>query len=174
MPSDASEAGRLLLTVAVGYVGAWAALRLRLPAGALLGPMLLVGTLHVFGAPLVKLDAGYRLFAQVLVGATVASTLTPSVLRFLPRLFGPAAVGVAGLIMLSVLGGGVLHLATGLNPATALFAGAPAGAAEMSLASADLGGDVELVAALQIFRQLSVLVVLPPLLRWLLRDRKSE
>lgn len=171
---DPTELLRLALTVVVGYLGAFAAMRLNLPGSRLLGPMLAVGAAHAVGVPLQRLNPEYRYAAQILVGATLASTLTPGVVRRMLLLVGPAALGVALLIALGVLGGWGLHLATGLPLASALFAGAPGGAAEMALAAGDLGGEVELVAALHVVRSLAVLLIVPVLLRWLLRNRRDS
>jgi membrane AbrB-like protein len=161
----------VLLTIAVGYLGAFVANRLNLPGGRLLGPMVAVGLMHAVGVPVERLNPNYRYLAQILVGATLASTLTPEVFRRLLALAGPSAVGVLLIVSVGVFGGWVLHLATGLNLATALFAGTPGGAAEMALAAGDLGGSVETVASLHVVRSLTVLLLAPFLLRWILRNR---
>ena len=161
----------LLLTLAVGYAGARVAQQCRIPAVGLLGPIVAVGGLHMLGIPLPQLGREYRYVAQVLVGATVASTLTPAVVAQVARLFGPTMLGVLVLIVLGVASGWALHVVAGVPLASALFAGAPGGAAEMALAAGDLGGDVELVAALHIVRSLIITGALAPLLRWLLRGK---
>ena len=165
------DLARLALTLALGFAGAQLAVWVKMPAGAVLGPMLLVGALNILGAPLLQLGAPYRYAAQILVGGMMAASITPATARAMLRLVGPAALGVILLITLGVLGGWGLHRLAGVPLASALFAGAPGGAADMALASADVGGDVELVAALHVVRQLAVVMILPVLLRFILRPR---
>jgi membrane AbrB-like protein len=175
---DPLELVRLLATLMVGIVGAWIAGRLHVPAGALIGPMVTVGALNLLGVPLAHLGSEYRLAAQFLVGATVAATLTPAIAMQLMRLIGPVAVCMATLIVLGLLGGWVVHLVTGLQLASSLFAGAPGGVVEMSLAAGDVGGDAELVATIQFARLLAVATLVPALMRWgfgrRARERESE
>ena len=168
---DPADLLRLAFTVAAGFGGAAVAARLRFPAGALIGPMLAVGALNLAGAPVIQLGADFRNAAQILIGATVAVTLTPAVAAMMLRLVGPALAGMAVLIVLGVLGGWTIHRLTGLPLASALFAGAPGGVVEMSLAAADVGGDLELVAAIQFARLLAVTTAVPILLRWAFRSR---
>jgi membrane AbrB-like protein len=170
---DSLHLESVLLTIAVGYLGALVANRVGLPGGRLLGPMVAVGIIHAVGTPVERLNPNYRFLAQILVGATLASTLTPEVFRRLLALAAPSAVGVVVIVSFGVFGGWVLHLATGLNLATALFAGTPGGAAEMALAAGDLGGTIETVASLHIVRSLTVLMLAPLLLRWLLRKHQK-
>jgi membrane AbrB-like protein len=162
---EAIELVRLAATLLVGLVGAWVATRLRIPAGALIGPMTTVGALNLLGLPLAHLGSDYRLAAQFLVGATVASTITPAIAIQLLRLLGPVAACMAALISLGLIGGWLVHLATGLPLASSLFAGAPGGVVEMSLAAGDVGGDAELVATIQFARLLFVATLVPLLIR---------
>lgn len=165
---------RLAATLLVGCAGGLLAFRLRIPAGGLIGSMIAVGGLNLLGVPLAHLGSEYRNAAQILVGATVAGTLTPAVAALLARLIGPAMLAMVVLIALGLLGGWIVHLATGLQLASSLFAGAPGGVVEMSLAAADVGGDMELVASIQFVRLLSVATLLPILLRTIFAARRRR
>ncbi|MBI4540093.1 MAG: AbrB family transcriptional regulator [Gemmatimonadetes bacterium] len=156
------------ITVAAGLAGGLVGMWLRLPAGALVGSMVAVGavSLTVHAAPIPPLFGD---MAKILIGTMVGSTITPEILQNLRGLALPAVVVVVLMIVAGLLGGWALSHFTGVDIATALFATAPGGSAEMTAAAQGLKADASLVASLQAVRIVVVILGVPVLLRWWLK-----
>lgn len=100
--------------------------------------------------------------------------MSPQSLHRLRQVAFPAAVMVITLISAGLfLGWGLTQLTT-LDLISALLSGVPGGATTMSLIAHDVGGDMRLVAALHLMRQLVMLVLIPIALGYLFRNKRHE
>jgi membrane AbrB-like protein len=157
----------MILTLLVGLGGGLLGLWLRLPAGALMGSMLAVAALGLTGwLPGETIPPTLKDLAKILIGTVVGSTVTVGTLQALREAAMPALVLTGVLVAAALAGGWVLSLVTKVDIATALFATAPGGSAEMTAAAESMGADARLVAALQTIRVVVVIVVVPALLAW--------
>jgi hypothetical protein len=86
----------------------------------------------------------------------------------------PAAIMIVTLISAGLLMGWGLSRLTTLDLVSALLSGVPGGASTMPLIAHDVGGDMRLVAALHLMRQLVMLVLVPLTLGYLFRNRRHE
>jgi membrane AbrB-like protein len=161
----------VILTLLVGVVGGLLGIWLRLPAGALMGSMLAVAALGLTGVSQADpIPPAVKDVAKILIGTVVGSTVTFATLQALRSAALPALLVTAGTIAAGLAGGWLLAHFTKIDIATALFATAPGGSAEMTAAADGLGGDPRLVAALQTIRIVMVIVVVPALLDWWFRS----
>lgn len=159
----------MFLTLAVGLLGGLLGIRLRLPAGALIGSMLAVAALGLAGHPSEPVPPILRNLGKILVGTVVGSAVTVSTLREIRPAALPALLVAVLLIGAGLLGGWLLSYLSGMDLATALFATAPGGSAEMTAAAEDMKANAAIVAALQTVRIIIVIAAVPTLLRWWLR-----
>lgn len=167
----------LLHTVATlggGLVGAALSLRFGLPTGDLIGPILLVGGINVLGAGPGPLHPGFRTAAMLLIGTTVGTQISRESLRLLRQVALAAGALIAVLISTGLALGWGLARVTSLDLASALLSSVPGGASTMPAIALDLGGDMRLVAALHLTRQLIVFIVVPSVLSHLLRSRRKR
>jgi membrane AbrB-like protein len=163
----------MLIALCLGVVGGLLAVRIRVPTGDMVGPILLVGGANLLGADLGPLPPAFRQAAMLLIGTAVGAQVTANSLRQLRQVLLPAAAMIATLIGTGLLLGWALSEVTPLDPVTALLCGVPGGASTMPIIAHDLGGDIRLVAALQLTRQLVMLVIIPPALGLLLRTQQK-
>ena len=171
------EPAGLWLTIATlgcGLIAGLLALRLNLPSGDLIGPILIVGGANLLGAGLGPLHNNLRQIAMLLIGTAVGSQMSRQSLRRLQKVLLPAATVVVTLIVVGLLLGWGLTQVTPLDLATALLSNVPGGASTMPAVAHDLGGDMRLVAALHLTRQLVVFLLLPSVLSHLLRNRHPQ
>jgi uncharacterized protein len=156
-----------LVLTTCGLVGSL--LALRLPAGMILGPMVLSGLVHGTGLVTVPPPSVIVNFAQVVVGTIVGC-------RFLGA--GWAMVGrdlwlgaIAALAMLAATLGfaALIPVLTGIPLSQAVLAFAPGGLTEMSLLSFAMGQDVAYVSVIHITRIVLVIALAGPAYRWLRR-----
>ena len=154
----------LLATLAIAAVGGLVFLRLKVPAGAMLGAMIFVAVYNVFtGAAFFPREA--QVYIRIFAGAIIGSRMKKSDVVQLKAIIFPAVLLVFGMLALNLSLGYGIHRATGLNLPTALLGSAPGGVQDMSLVAADLNADAAQVALLQTVRVLAVLGVLPTFLR---------
>jgi membrane AbrB-like protein len=150
-----------VLTLVVGMLAGLLVARLGFPSGELVGPILVVGTANVLGAGLGPLSDNVRQVAMILLGTAVGSEISKESLRGLRAVALPAAASVAMLVGTGLLLGWGLHLVAPIDLATAMMGCSPGGASTMAAVAGDLGADMRIVAALQLVRQLVVLLLVP-------------
>jgi membrane AbrB-like protein len=165
---------RTLVTVAGGTAAGWLALRLHVPTGDLIGPILVIGGINLLVAGPGPLPDGFRDVSLLLIGTAVGAQVSRESLRRLRQAALPAAAVIIGLISTGLVLGWGLAKVTTLDVASALLSSVPGGASTMPAIAHDLGGDLRLVAALHLTRQLVIFVLLPPVLTYLLRNTAAE
>lgn len=165
----------LVFVLACGLLGTWLARLLRLPAGALLGPLTLAVLMAVFvaprlgvqlGVPGVVLATGY-----LLIGATVGLRFTIASLRSIARIL-PLALGlIAAAIVICAGFGMLLARLTGNSYLDGYLATTPGGLYAVLAIAVDSGADVTFVLAVQVIRLL-IMLAAAPLLAWALRRHR--
>jgi membrane AbrB-like protein len=165
---------RTVATVAIGVAGGLLALRLGVPTGDLIGPIVVVATVNLLWAGPGPLAEGFRTAAMLFIGTAVGVQMSRQSLRLLRRVWLPAAAVIATLITVGLVLGWGLSQVTSLDLASALLTGVPGGATTMPAVAHELGGDMRLVAALHLMRQLVVFIVVPSVLSYLLRTKRHE
>jgi len=165
-------AGYTAVTLAAGLIAGLLAMRRGVPTGDLVGPMVVIGGANLAGAGLGPLDSRWQQLATLLIGTAVGAQMSRQSLQRLWQAAPSAAAVVVVLIVAGLLLGWGLMQVTPLDPATALLSSMPGGASTMPAIAHDLGGDVRLVAALHLTRQLVILILVPSLLGHLLGSRR--
>jgi membrane AbrB-like protein len=162
------------VTLTIGLLSGLAALRLRIPTGDLIGPILVVGGVNLLGAGLGTLGESFRQLGMLLIGTAVGAQMSRESLRLLRQVALPAAALILTLIGIGLGLGWGLSRVTSLDLASALLSSVPGGASTLPAVAHDLGGDMRLVAALHLTRQLVIFILLPALLGHLLRGRQHS
>lgn len=151
---------RVAATFAAASLGGAAMAALGAPLAWLLGALLVVAALGLFGAP-TEVPTWSRQGGQVIAGVAVGLYFTPTLMHHLLANFGYmlAAAGV------SILAGALLSLVLArsakIDNTTAYFASLPGGVAEMSVLAERYGGDTALVALSQSLRIVVVVLTIP-------------
>ena len=157
---------------ASGVLG-WAGARLlRVPAPAVVGPMLLSAAVHLGGV----IEAGPPQLlvaaAQVVVGSALGCRFAGTTVSTIWRTILWAAGGTVVLLGTAVAAAWAGYLVTGLPVLELTLAYSPGGLAEMSLVALALGLEAALVATHHIVR-IFLIVVFAPLAFRLLRTRQG-
>ncbi|HET6627226.1 MAG TPA: AbrB family transcriptional regulator [Nocardioidaceae bacterium] len=163
----------VLYTVAAVVLGLVAARYARIPAGSLLGPLLVAVGLSVSGVlgtvtvPSLLANAGYAL-----IGVQVGLRFTRASLRSVVRLLPWAVVLILVVIAACAAMGVFLSSVTGIDGLSAYLATTPGGVYAVLAMAADSGADVTYVLAVQVIR-VFVMLLAAPLLARLLRPRSD-
>jgi membrane AbrB-like protein len=159
---------QLLAYLAAGLAGGLLALRTGIPAAPLAGALLGAGLVSLSG----RLDSaswpsGTRTALEIGIGTVIGTSLSATALGELKQLWKPAVLITVSLVVAGLLVGVCCSRLLGLDPLVALLGAAPGGISGMSLAGDELGVGAP-VAVLHAVRLITVLLVLPVMLRLLL------
>jgi membrane AbrB-like protein len=167
MPIDIID---LLWLGGAGVLGFFGARLLRMPAYALVGPMIVSALLHVMGVTASRPPAELVAVAQIVVGSMIGARFTGLPLRLVLRGI-LLAIGATSVLLIVAAGFGFAVDATaGVPFGSALLAFSPGGLAEMSLIALALGVDAAYVSSHHVVR-IFMIVVAAPLVFRLLRHK---
>jgi membrane AbrB-like protein len=159
----------LAATLAVGIGGALLGVRLRLPAGALLLPMLGGVLLQDFAHVPIELPPLLLAVAYAFMGWTIGARFDRQVLAISARSLHKV---LAATLLLIALCGGLAALLVRwahVDPLTAYLATSPGGVDSIAIIAASSPVDVPFVLAMQVLRMLFVMATGPAIARALAR-----
>jgi membrane AbrB-like protein len=160
-----------LLLTGCGVVGFAVARALRIPAYALVGPMVLSALVHALGITHSRPPIWLVAAAQVVVGAMVGSRFDGAAPIMVGKAMILAVFATAVLLVLAAVFGEAVEATLGIPFSAALLAFAPGGLAEMSLIALSLDIDAAYVSSHHIVRIFMIVLAAPFLFRLLSRDR---
>lgn len=156
----------ILLTACTAILGGCAGLKLRIPAGALIGAMISTAVLNVlFQAAYMPPEM--KFYTQVATGVYIGAKISRSNLQDLKNLLKPALVLLSIMLAFAVAVGLLIWSISDLSIVTALFAMAPGGITDMTLASMDFGAESSVVALIQTLRVIFTTAILPLVIKWI-------
>src|SRR4051794_14506983 len=150
-----------LITLAVAPLAALAARRAGLPAGPLLGPMIVAGALTLAGVSF-AVPPVLREVAFALIGLQVGLRFTLGTIRLLGRLLVPVLVALVGLLAGCFALAVLLHLTAPVSLRDAYLATTPGGLYAVLAIAVGAGANTTFILAVQGLRLL-VMVLLAPL-----------
>ena len=154
------------VTVLVAVLGAWAGTRLRLPAGALLGPLILGVALAELGVVHLAWPPGVPQAAYLVLGLWVGLLFDGDSVKRAGRIFPFVLASAVGLVLACAALGWALAALTGIDGMTAYLATTPGGIESVAIVALGTGADAPLVLAVQMLRLLAVVFAGSLLGRW--------
>jgi membrane AbrB-like protein len=165
--------GDLAVLAACGIAGFFAARAMRIPAAAIVGPMVLSAAVHLLGWTSAKPPLELVAAAQVVVGAAIGCRFAGAGLRLIRRALVAAAGGTAVLLGTTIVFALAVNRVVGLPADALILAYSPGGLAEMSLIAIAIGADAAFVATHHIVR-IAIIVTCAPLVFRFLRRRAAR
>ena len=146
------------LTALVAGVGVWAGTRLRLPAGAMLGPLVLGIALAEAGVVRLAWPTGVPQVAYAVIGIYVGLLFDRDSVRWAGRLL-PFMLASTLALMAACAGlGWALAALTGADYLTAYLATTPGAVDSVAIMAVGSGADASLVLAVQMLRLFAVII----------------
>jgi hypothetical protein len=159
----------LVLYALAGTAAGLLALRTGIPAAPLVGALLGAGVLSMSGRlETAQWPAGTRTLLEIAIGTVIGTTLTSGTVQELRHLWRPALLITLTLVLTGVVVGLWCSRLLGLDPVVSLLGAAPGGISGMSLVGAEFGVGAA-VAALHALRLITVLLVLPLVVKLVVR-----
>lgn len=159
------------ILVACGIAGAIGGRLLRLPAGFMVGPMIVSAIAHLAGLTDSKPPGELVAAAQVVVGTAIGCRFVGAAFDQLHKEMAASIGAAVILIGCAVVFAKLTVALTGLNLDATVLSYAPGGFAEMSLIGLALGIEVAMVATHHLFRLFLIIFTGPLVFRfWLHRD----
>lgn len=158
-----------VVLIAAGAVGVLAATRIGMPAAIITGPIVASGAAHLAGLTQADPPAFLIQLTQLVVGCSLGVRFAGLGRRAAAKGLALAFLSVAGVLLLAVLAGALLHAAVGESAEAVLLAFAPGGVTEMSLIALSLKISVVFVAAHHVARILYTVFVARLAWRWVMR-----
>jgi membrane AbrB-like protein len=169
--ADNIALGEWAILSGCGVVGYIVARLLRIPAYALVGPMVLSAVVHAAGITQSRPPVWLVAAAQIVVGAMVGTRFDGVSLRTVAKAVILAVVATAVLLVLAAVFGQAVEATLGIPFSAALLAFAPGGLAEMSLIALSLEIDAAYVSSHHIVRIFMIVLAAPFLFKLLSRGR---
>lgn len=146
---------------------------LRLPAGALLGPMILSAAAHLTGLTASQPPTEILNLAQWVLGTAIGCRFVGVPRAEIARIMAAAIGATCILLGITAFFAFILTQMTELDPRLVILAYAPGGLAEMSLVALALGADVAYVATHHVIRISSVVIAAAGVFRLLKIGRRD-
>ena len=158
------EFALFLLTIAVGAVGSVLARKAKIPAGGMVGAMVVVMAFNLL-TEMGVFYADLRVIVQIGSGAMIGSRMKKANVKALKNLIVPVVLLWGMMIVMNLTVGGTMFASGSLDAGTAFFAASPGGMADMALIASEMGANPAYVAVLQLIRVLTIIIFMPPIFK---------
>ncbi len=161
----------------IGAAGAGVALGplLRLPAPALLGPLILTAVISITGVTGdTQVPALARESAFALIGLWIGLSFDRETMRRIGRIAGPVAGAIGALLAACFVLAWVLELTTGVSLLEGYLATTPGGLYAVLPIAYGSGADTTFVLAVQSLRLLAMILAAPAVVAWLVRSEERR
>jgi hypothetical protein len=149
-------------TLLIALLGSLIAVKLKIPAGALVGSLVAVGTVNSLGwLSVPQWPQGTRFCLQLGLGILLGSTITTDTFTTLRELWRPACMAAFITICSGVIAGCSISRILGMERLTALLGSAPGGMTDMSLIALDMGAQGPAVVVMHLTRLVAVIAIVP-------------
>lgn len=161
-------------TLAVGLIGAWITLRLRLPGGPMVWVMIVAAILKYHGLLEIELPPWLLAPAYAVLGWSIGLRFTPQALRDAARAMPMIIGSILALVGLCALLGWALQHMMGVDAITAYLATSPGGGDSVAIIAAGSGADLSFVMAFQTARLFAVMFLGPLLAQYAARRLQTR
>lgn len=142
-----------LVTLAVAFAGGTVAIKLKIPAGGMIGGMVAVAALNILTGNC-NMYSEVRIAVQICLGAMSGSRVGRKEVSDMKRLIVPIVLMFCVCIALNLVFGVIVLRTTALDIGTALLSITPGGATDMVFVAADIGADTGMVGVMQSLRMI--------------------
>lgn len=153
-------------TLALVVIGVFLGLRSRIPAGVILVPLFVGAALQIEGLIQIELPPWFLALSYLLLGWSIGLRFTRQILAHAARALPQTFLSIVVLIAFCGLLAYLLVRELDIDPLTAYLATSPGGIDSIAIIAASSKVNMPFVMALQVVRLVFVILIGPPLSRW--------
>ena len=157
----------------LAVVGAWAGHRVRIPAGGLIGPLILGVVAGGFGILRPLWPFGVPQASYIIMGLYVGLLFDRVSLRQASRLIPVILANALALMVVCAATGKVFSTLTGTDYLTGYLATTPGGVDSIAVVALGSGSNMSLILTVQMMRLLAIVIAGPMLVKLMLRRSLS-
>ena len=161
------------ITLLIAILGGLLGIRLKLPAGAIVGSMFLVAIFSILTSKAI-MPGNTSFITQVGTGAFIGSKINRADFLKIRKLSKPVIIMLLSMMASAIATGLCMHQITHIDIVTSMFSSAPGGILDMSLICEDLGGESSITALFQTMRLAIVVSTFPSLIIFILNRQKKK
>jgi len=154
----------LPITLLVGLGGGYFAWSFNMPAGGIIGAMVLIGVLQQFSVPLKPLPREGVLTAQIGLGGLIGLRFQAEMIDGLSDMIVPVVLLTLLLLGSSVVLAMLIRNLLSWDMVTCLLSSATAGISQMGIIALEMDADAVVVSLLHLVRIVSIITFLPPII----------
>lgn len=162
-----------LITLAAAVGGSFLAVKIKMPAGTMLGAMIGVAIFNIFSGK-GFFPEELRTVVQVFSGAMIGSKVSKKDVVELKYIIVPTIILLLFMTLMNVSLGLTIYKVGSLDIATALFASSPGGLSDMALLSEELGANSTYVTLLQLIRVLTIFSFMPAIVKRVISKKNRK
>ena len=151
---------KTLITLIIASAGGLIGLKLKIPAGAMIGAMVAVSAYNIYSGN-AYIPGQLKIAAQIILGGIIGLSINMEAVKGLKAVIVPGLILVAVLFVFSLISGLIIAKVTGMDLYTALFSCSPGGLTEMTIIADSYGADLSKVVLVHLIRILSVILFFP-------------
>lgn len=144
-----------------------------LPGSRLMGPIFTIGIFNILGGSL-ALSSWWETLVSVLLGIFFGLRIDKDIILNFKKIALPLIILVFWYIGLTVLNGNILLNLSSFDKVTSFLSVIPGGLGEVSLMAIDYNADLMTVTSFQILRLITIIVMLPFLVKKFSRKKDQE
>ena len=161
-----------LLLVVLTFLGARIFGRF-LPGSRLIGPIFLVGFVNIMGGNL-SLASCWEIVFSIILGTFFGLRINKDLVKDFKKIAIPLVLLIFWYIGLTVINGNILQHLSSFDKVTSFLSVIPGGLGEVSIMALDYGADLMSVTSFQITRLISIVIMLPFLIKIFAKKRESS
>jgi membrane AbrB-like protein len=150
-------------TLCVGSVAGLMAIRIKIPAGLMIGSLAGVACFNIL-SNLASMPHQTTFVVQIIAGAFIGCSMEKSDIRRLPQIIKPTLIMIGALLALNLSAGLLICLLSPLDLVTSLMTAVPGGINDTPIIAEVMGADGTKVAVMQLVRQVLGIGVFPALI----------
>ncbi len=164
----------LIILVAL-WLGTWAAVRIKFPTPYLTGPLFVTVLLILLGIPIPELPKVILIAGQVLFSTHLAVHMNITGLKkYQNKFLWLSLLANILLLLFALILAWLLTKWQSFTYVTAFLSTAPGGIDVMGITAKEVGANLPVITAFQVFRMFFIILVVPPLLRLALKRKVSK
>ncbi len=159
----------LPIFLAVGTLGGYLGMKLKIPAGALIGSLLAVICFKLISRVDWNVPKTFTFVLQVFLGIMVGASFQPGMLKVLGQAFFPVITSTLLLVGTGLLLSMVFTRMGLLDMGTAYLATSPGAMSALLVVALDSGKDAAVITCFHFFRVVFIILTMPLIYKYLFR-----